>query len=467
MTNHIYVVDDEEYILEASVLNLGEIYCVDTFSTGEAAIKAVEKNQPDLMLLDIGLPGISGIEVLKQVKKQYPEIIVIIITAHDDVTTGINAMKIGAYDYVVKPINMDNLLITIEHALDTIRLRKEVQLLQEQYLKEHLPYFIGQSDLIMDVIEVVNIVAKSPDTPVVIYGETGTGKELIASSIHYKSPNFRAPFVTINCAAIPTNLIESELFGYERGSFSGAEPSGKKGLIEMAEGGTLFLDEIADMSMDIQAKLLRFLDSGEFYKIGGTKKYYIKTRIVAASNRKLEELVEEGLFRKDLYYRLSVFKIEIPTLNQRSEDIIPMAKHFLLKFNKKLGKSFSGISKEAQHVLKNYNWKGNIRELRNIIERAVIIGKEPEITLNDLGLYQKNPKCNEVFSNNQPQQKAKKILPVLTEAGINLTNLHESIDQHYYREALQLTKGNESGAARLLNMNYYAFRRRREKLDIE
>ncbi|MBW1888474.1 MAG: sigma-54-dependent Fis family transcriptional regulator, partial [Deltaproteobacteria bacterium] len=300
----IYIVDDEQIIREGITMALEADYRVEAFSDAETAIEAIKKNPPDLVLLDIGLPGMDGIEALGKIKSLYPDILIIMITAYEDIKTVISAMKLGAYDYVVKPIQMDGLEVTIRNALETIRLRKDVQILQEQYLKENLPCFIGESNAIQDVMEFIGKVAKSPDTPILIIGETGTGKELIANAIHYRSPNFKGPFMTINCAAIPKDLIESELFGYERGAFSGARESGKKGLVEEAADGTLFLDEVGDLSHEAQAKLLRFLEEGEFYRVGGTKRLQIQTRVISATNKDLDSMMEEDRLRKDLYFRL-------------------------------------------------------------------------------------------------------------------------------------------------------------------
>ena len=362
MQYSIYIVDDEQTIREGITMALEADYQVEAFSEAETAIDAIKTNPPDLILLDIGLPGMDGIEALQKIKRAYPEILVIMISAYEDIKTVISAMKLGAYDYVVKPIHMDGLEITIRKALETIRLRKEVQDLQEDYLKENLPYFLAESNAIQDVIEFVGTVAKSPDTPILIIGETGTGKELLASAIHYKSPNFEGPFMTVNCAAIPKDLIESELFGYEKGAFSGASPSGKKGLIEESANGTLFLDEVGDLSLDAQAKLLRFLELGEFYRLGGTKKFNIRTRVVSATNKDLDDQIEKGLFRKDLFFRLGVIKVKVPSLNERREDIIPLANHFLLGFSKKFGKKFTGISSKAKSALMTYKWTGHVRE---------------------------------------------------------------------------------------------------------
>ena len=314
----------------------------------------------------------SGIDGLREIKRICPDTVVIMITAYEDIATVVAAMKLGAYDYIVKPVHMDALLVTIGNALETVRLRKEVQALQERYLEENIPCFIGESSSIQSVMEFIQLVARSPDTPVLICGETGTGKELIASAIHYKSPNFKGPFVTLNCAAIPRELLESELFGYERGAFSGARDTGKRGLVEQAAGGTLFLDEVGDLSPEAQAKLLRFLEAGEYYRVGGTQKLRVATRVVSATNRDLEAMIEQGAFRKDLYYRLAVIRVDIPSLSNRPEDIVPIARYFLVQFSKKFGKTFTGIAPEAEQMLLRYAWKGNVRELRNVIELSLI-----------------------------------------------------------------------------------------------
>ena len=466
ITYSIYVVDDEELIREASLLTLGKVYRVEAFATGETCIEAIQANPADLVLLDIGLPGMSGIDTLKEIKKRYPDVLVIMITANDDIETVITAMKLGAYDYVVKPINMDALEVNIRNALGTIKLRKEVQVLQGKYLKENLPYFIGESDTIQEVMHLIEMVAKSPDASVLILGETGTGKELIASSVHYQSPNFKGPFVPVNCSAIPDNIIESELFGYEKGAFSGADPAGKKGLIEEAAEGTLFLDEVGDLSLAAQAKLLRFLENGEYYKVGGTRKYRIKTRIVAATNKDLDQLVEKELFRRDLYYRLATIKVEVPTLNRRPHDIIPMAQHFLAEFSRKYGKTFTGIGGETKHALTGHVWKGNIRELRNLIERAVLLGQGPEISLQDLGFDSPGQTAADSPNVAAPAEEAANAFPDILPHGLDLPALHESMDRHYFQKSLDMADGNAAKAARLLNMSYYAFRRCREKLSL-
>lgn len=457
----IDIVDDEESIREGISMALEEVYKVKSFSTAEAAIKTFEKNPPDLVLLDIGLPGMNGIEALGKIKAQYPDVLIIMITAFEDINSVISAMKLGAFDYVVKPIHMDGLEVTIRNALDTMRLRKEVQGLQEECLKENLPLIIGDSSAIQDVMEFIGKVAKSPDTPVLIVGETGTGKELIARAVHYRSPNFKGPLISVNCAAIPKDLVESELFGYEKGAFSGASPSGKIGLIEESANGTLFLDEVGDLGPEAQAKLLRFLEEGEFYRVGGTKKLRVKTRIVSATNKDLEHLIEEGCFRKDLYFRLAVIKVNVPSLNERPDDIVPIANYFLYEFSRKFGKTFTGFSSGTVEAIKTHMWTGNVRELRNLVERGVLVGMGPELTAQDLGIGGhhetaaiKHTKGHMTFAS-------------LQDIGIDLSTALESLERYYIKEALTLAGGNESRAAKLLNVNHHTFRYRKKKLQIK
>ncbi|NMD40196.1 MAG: sigma-54-dependent Fis family transcriptional regulator [Deltaproteobacteria bacterium] len=452
----IVLVDDEESIREGICLSLETEYAIRAYATAEDALESIEKDPPDLVLLDIGLPGMNGIEALHRIRQVNPEQLVIMITAYEDVNTVIAAMKLGAHDYVVKPILMDGLEVTIRNALESVRLRKEVRLLQKRYLRENLPCFVAESDRIQDVMDFVPRVAASPDTPVLILGETGTGKELVAEAIHYRSPNFKGPFVTVNCAAIPKDLIESELFGYEKGAFSGAGPAGKRGLIEEADQGTLFLDEVGDLSGPAQAKLLRFLESGEFYRVGSTAKRTIKTRVVSATNRDLPAMIEDGTFRKDLYFRLGVITVDIPSLNERTEDIIPLANTFLVMFNEKFRRGFTSISHRAQEALKGHVWTGNVRELRNVIERAVLIGKGPELTEEDLGL---RGDLRRGVGHAGLDDRA-----VIPSEGVDFEGLVHEFERRYIEEALKMAGGNESQAARLLGLNHHTFRYRRRKV---
>ena len=457
----IYIVDDEQTITDSVTMALEDDYRIQAFSDAETAIVQLEKDPPDLILLDIGLPGMNGIDALRHIKDVYPDILVIMITAYEDVDTVIAAMKLGAYDYVVKPLHMDGLEVTIGNALETIRLRKEVRTLQEKHLKEHIPCFIAESNAIQDVMEFIRMVAQSPDTPILIMGETGTGKELLASAIHYNSPNFKAPFATVNCAAIPRDLIESELFGYEKGAFSGAGAAGKKGLVEEAAAGTLFLDEVGDLSLEAQAKLLRFLELGEFYRVGGTKKHHIDTRVISATNKDIDQMIGDGQFRKDLYFRLGVIKVKAPSLNERPDDIIPLTKYFLQEFSQKFGKKFTGISLDAETVLITHHWTGHVRELKNLIERAVLIGKGPKLSPMDLGIESQYPVEQKRLTIDETE------FPMLPPEGINLDSHLQSFEKHYIEEALKMAKGNESRAAKLLNINHHTFRYRKKKLQTE
>jgi len=450
----IYIVDDDADMREVLSLTLEGKYQVRTFSTAGSALEAIKDDPPDLVLLDIGLPDISGVDALRQLKKLSPDVLVVMVTASTDINTAISTMKLGASDYMTKPINVDALDVSVRNVLDKIRLRKEVQVLQENYLKENIPCFVGESNAIQDVMQFVDKVAKAVDTPVLILGETGTGKELIASAIHYKSPNFNGPFLTLNCSAIPRDLIESELFGYEKGAFTGAKAAGKRGLVEQAADGTLFLDEVGDLSLDAQAKLLRFLEEGEYYRVGGTKKLRIRTRVVSATNKDLDNMIEKEFFRRDLYYRLAVIKVEVPALNKRRDDIVPIARHFLAEFSNKHGKSFSGFSPETEGYLKNHTWLGNIRELRNLVERGILVGQGPELSPQDLGLEGISEPLFPPTAENEDG------IPALPDEGLDL----QALEEHYIKEALQKAEGNETKAAKLLRMSYYSFRYRRKKL---
>ena len=459
MSYAVYIVDDEAVARNGLKLALKKKnYTVRAFDSAESALEAIDENPPDLVLLDIGLPGMSGVEALEIIKARHPEVIIVMITAYEDVQTVVSSMKNGAYEYVVKPIQMDALLVILRNAFETIAMRKEIQTLHEKYLKENLPCFIGESNAIQDVMELVAKVAQSPDTPVLIQGETGTGKELIAKAIHYKSPNFKGPMVAVNCAAVPKELIESELFGYEKGAFTGAEKTGKVGLVEEAADGTLFLDEIGDLSIEAQAKLLRFLEQGEYYRVGGTKAHAVKTRLITATNKDLLRLVENGLFRLDLYHRFAVVKLEVPSLSQRPADIIPMAKQFLVEFSQKFNKSFSSISSEAQAALREYDWPGNVRELKNLIERGVLLSEGPELMLTDLGLNKING-----GKGSDPPDNGHNLPPVLP-SGIDFSAIIADIEKAYFEDALKLANGNESKAALLLNLTRDKFRYRRQKL---
>jgi DNA-binding NtrC family response regulator len=447
----ILVIDDESLIGEAIAAALEDGYQVVAFEAAEPALAALGRMAPDLVLLDIGLPGMGGLEALARIRRHDANLPVVMITADRDISTVVAAVKQGAWDYITKPLKMDALTRAIDNALATVRLRRDVQALQARYLEEHIPCFIGESDTIQAVMAFVGRVAQSPDTPVLILGETGTGKELIAGAIHYQSPNFKGPFTAVNCAAIPTELIESELFGYEKGAFSGAAQT-KPGLIEAAAGGTLFLDEIGDLNAAAQAKLLRFLETGEFYRVGGTQRHTIRTRVVSATNQDLDALMADGRFRRDLYFRLGVIRVTVPALNARSGDILPLARHFIEVFNQKFGKWVRDLGPEAVQALEGHAWTGNVRELRNVIERAVLLAEGEHIEVDMLGLT--------------PPTALETGFAPLPDEGMDLAAALAAMERFYIHEALRRTDGNESRAARLLGLNHHTFRYQRKKLAV-
>ena len=455
----LFVVDDEDIARKGICLALQKQYQVHDFATAEDALEALPEYRPDLVLLDIGLPGMTGIEALERIKKENADTLVIMITAYEDVQTVVSAMKLGAYDYIVKPLDMNGLIITVRNALETIGLKKEIELLQEKYIQKNLPFIVGDSKAIKDIMALVGQVAQSVDTPVLILGETGSGKELIAQTIHYRSPAFKGPLISVNCAAIPKDLIESELFGYEKGAFSGADKGGKAGLVEEAASGTLFLDEVGDLSAEAQAKLLRFLESGEYFRVGGTRKYQVNTRVISATNKDLITMAQNGEYRMDLYYRLAVVKIEVPSLNQRREDILPISRFFLDKFSRKFRKKFTGLAPEAIQALEQHNWTGNVRELSNLIERAVLLGNGTLLTLDLLGIDDSGP-----MPGTQSSQEQHPLLSPLTSAGIEFESILHAIEKTYFDQALTIAGGNTSKAAKLLNLSRDKFRYRHKRL---
>ena len=451
----LYIIDDEESLARGLAFELRKDYQVEIFFKAETAFAAFEEKEPDLVLLDVGLPGMSGIEALGKIRGRFPYVLVIMITAYEDIDTVIAAMRIGAYDYIVKPIDIESLESIVRKALESIRLRKEVRRLQAEFIKEKFPIIISNSKVINDVLKLVECIAKSPDTPVLITGESGTGKELIAGAIHSRSPRFREPMVTVNCAAIPADLVESELFGHEPGAFTGASQAGRKGFVEQAAGGTLFLDEIGDLSLEAQAKILRFLENGSFYKVGGSGERKVTTRVIAATNKNLEELIRDGRFREDLFYRINVVTIEMPSLDERPEDIIAMARHFIGEFGERLGRNFTGLHHSAKEALRRHRWRGNVRELRNMIERACILAEGPVIQLADLRLPKEYP---------EPAEKRRVGLAHsdgIPAAGLDLAALLQGMEKQYIGEALNLAHGNETRAADFLKMKYTTFRYRR------
>lgn len=373
MAEKILIVEDEDTLCESlRRVFAREGYDVDVACSAEAAINSLKDKIYDLIITDIILPGITGIELLKRYKEQNPEQLVIIITANASIETAIEAIRAGAYDYVMKPIIHEEIKRIVRNALREKELKTENLLLKKQIENRYdFERIIGQSSYITSLINEVKKIADARSN-VLILGETGTGKELFARAIHYNSHRRDRPFIPINCSAIPENLLESELFGYTKGAFTGAISS-KKGLFEEADGGTVFLDEIGDLSHPLQSKLLRVLDDYEIRPLGGIQSRKVDIRLIAATNKDLSKAVKEGAFREDLYYRINVVTIKIPPLRERKEDIVMLTRHFIDRYSREIGKTVKYIDDESIKVLTCYDWPGNVRELQNIIERAVLI----------------------------------------------------------------------------------------------
>lgn len=445
----VLVADDEENMRWAMARALTRAgYEVAVAENGQAALEYIRTERPDLALLDLKMPKMNGIEVLREAKAIFPEIFVIIMTAHGDTTTAIEAMKLGAYDYLLKPFDIEELLMAVAKALEVEALRQQVDYLRQE-VNDHMgrQNIIGSSALMADVFRLVERVAPTAAT-VLLQGESGTGKELIAHAIHQASPRRNGAFIRVNCAALPESLLESELFGHEKGAFTGAHVR-RAGRFELADGGTLFLDEIGEISLGVQAKLLRVLQERTFERVGGEKTIKVDVRIIAATNKDLLAECKKGHFREDLYYRLSVFPIILPPLRERREDIPLLVQHFL---NKLVGGKGKVFSTEVIKHFKNYHWSGNVRELQNIVERMVIICPQKEIGIEWLPEF-----VYHTLKGNTHQMFS------LPPEGISLEELEKSL----LDQALELAKGNQTHAAQLLGLSRHAFLYRLEKYGIE
>lgn len=480
----ILVVDDEpmmRWTLTEALRGWG--YTPIEAGTVAGALFSFEAERPAAVLLDINLPDGSGLDVLTEIKRKQPQAVVIMITANVMVEDTLHALRGGAYDFIGKPANLSELQVTIRNGLEAGRLRKEVsRMRREQTHQFNFEQIIGQSPAMQKMIALARKVAESEASSVLLQGESGTGKDLVAKAIHYSSRRSEEPFVAINCAAIPATLIESELFGYEKGAFTDAKGR-KEGLFEQAEGGTIFLDEIGELELGLQAKLLRVLEEGAFRRVGGLKDIALDVRIIAASNRDLKTESEAGRFRLDLYYRLSVIQIDIPPLRERGDDVLVLANYYLQQFNKSLRKQIRGLSPEVAHIFRQYAWPGNVRELRNVIERVMILEDSDVITPMWL------PRGVEGNSSGPPLQVAASVerseepavapvavinapLPVAEPApspypfmlplqGVDL----ESVEMSLVEQALQRSGGNQTRAAELLHISRDQLRYRLKKLE--
>ncbi len=457
MSSKILVVDDDDLVAGSLKKVLSKLdYTVEICLHASEIEEMVSDFQPDVILLDIYLTTHNGIDVLRGLKKKYASIPVIMITGYADVKIAVTAIKSGAFDFLLKPIDLDQLRAVLDKALENIRLKSEVNKLQTLLEDNELTReYFGKSSKIQRIAAAVEKLSKSGDTTILLEGESGTGKEVFARFIHQKSPRKNAPFITINCATIPKDLAESELFGHERGAFTGASTKTKLGKFELADGGTILLDEIGELTLDLQVKLLRVLQEKRFYRLGGEKEVSVNVRVLAATNRNLEEEVARGSFREDLYYRLNVAKFTIPPLRERKEDIVFIAYSFLNEFSQKFGKNIHGIDPSGMELLKSYYWKGNIRELRNVMERVVLLTEEEELTENHFAFL--------IDKKNIVETEDDKFILQVPPKGVKIDLVLKTL----ILKTLAITKGNQVKAAKVLGLSRSKLRYRMEQLGIE
>ena len=450
---NILIVDDEVGARESLRMILKNEYEVFLAKNAEEAFLRIKEHAPDVILLDIILPDLDGLKVLEIIKQNDPDAIVIMITATKTVKTAVEAMKLGAYNYVTKPFEVDELRLMISRSLSTQALEKEVQYLRKEVDKNFgFGNIIGKSEIMKEVFNVIRQIADSKST-VLIMGESGTGKELVSRAIHYISQRRNTPFVTINCAAIPETLIESELFGHEKGAFTNAIER-KLGRFEIAHSGTLFLDEIGELSLATQAKILRFLEEREFNRVGGSKTIKVDVRLIAATNKDLTQLIKKGLFREDLYYRINVVPMVLPPLRERPEDIPLLLDHFIEKFSTENKKQLKGVSKEALEILKNYEWPGNVRELENLVERVVTLTSNSYIQPNELPFSLVNvPKLNGLKES-------------ILNGRVSLIEGEEKFEREIIEDALKRANYVQSHAAEMLGVSRRILKYKMDKFGI-
>lgn len=449
----ILVVDDEQSIRESldGILQ-DEGFRTLVAETGEEALALLADESPDLVLLDIWLPGMDGLETLRHIRKNHQEQLVVMMSGHGTIETAVKATKLGAYDFIEKPLSLEKLLICIENALKVNRLVEENRSLKARMAKEY--EMVGTSPAIQSLKEQIAIAAPTSGW-VLITGENGTGKELVARAIHHYSKRSDKPFVEVNCAAIPEELIESELFGHEKGAFTGATAQ-RKGKFDQAHEGSLFLDEIGDMSLKTQAKILRILQERKFERVGGNRTIEVDVRVIAATNKDLEEEIQEGNFRQDLYYRLNVLPFHVPPLRERREDIPLLAEHFFLYFCSKESREIKTLDHSAIEALTAYNWPGNIRELKNIIERLVIMSPRQTITAEDL------PSSIQRTRDRDPGSKT-----YLPSDGVSLKQAREDFEREFILQKLHENEGNISRTAEAIEMERSNLHRKIKSYGIE
>jgi DNA-binding NtrC family response regulator len=451
MPKTILIIDDEKTIRWSLSEALRNQYEVLDAEDAEQGLRLFKEKSPDLILLDMKLPDGSGLDVLGTIKRDDPGVPIIMMTAYGEVETAVEAMKGGAYDFILKPYALEKLRVTISNALETHRLMGEIAYLKSGSTgRDFFRQFIGQSAHMVDIFDKIQKIGQSKANTILITGESGVGKELVARAIHACSYEEPRPFMEINCASVPETLLESELFGYEKGAFTDAKTR-KKGLVELAEGGTLFLDEIGEMGITLQSRLLRVLENKTFRRVGGVKDLHVNTRFVSATNRDLEGAIEEKIFRKDLYYRLKVIPLHIPSLRERREDIPLLVNFFIDRFNRELGKQVRPVGRNVMEFMVAYDWPGNVRELKNVIERAMLLDAEDEILVTHLP--------SELRGAAEPE--GVKSSASLLDSFFPMT-LRE-MEKIQIEKTLEQTNGNKSKAAMLLGISRQTLR---EKLKL-
>ena len=444
----VLIVDDEDLIRWSLRERLrADGYAIREAGDGKTALQEFQEGV-DLVLLDYRLPDVDGLTLLREMKRQDPDVLVVLLTSFVNVETAVEAMKLGAFHFANKPFNLDEIAAIVARALETTRLRREVKQLRDNEARPFsLRAIVGESASMESLRQLVAKVAASPASTVLLTGESGTGKDLVAKTIHYSSDRASRPFMNITCSALPEQLLESELFGHERGAFTDARLQ-KRGLLESADGGTVFLDEIGEMVPALQAKLLRFLEEKSFKRVGGAADIRVDVRVVAATNRNLEEQVGKGGFRGDLYYRLNVLPIQLPALREHAADVPALVDFFIDTFNREFKKRVTGVDTAASALLQQYGWPGNVRELRNVVERAMLLAEGPRLGVKDFGALAARPASGDAFD--------------LPAGGVNL----EEIERSLVTQALRRAGGNQTKAAALLGMNRDHIRYRIEKFGL-
>ena len=464
LQNYTIIVIEDDPLVNSTVKEImaSKYNRVFTYLDAEQALNELHVLSPDLILLDIFLGHSNGLDILELLRKQGYTMPVIMMTAFSDIKMAVRAMKLGAEDFIVKPLDLEQLEVAVERALSNYDLKRQVDILSEKLREEQPNIILGESDGIRKAMEVSKIIA-SADTTVLIYGESGTGKELLARYIHDNSTREKGPFITINCGAIPRELAENELFGYERGAFTGATEKIKQGKFEQAHHGTMLLDEISELSMELQVKLLRVLQERKYYRLGGAKEISVDVRVIASSNRDLEKLTEEGKFREDLFYRLNVAKITLPPLRDRDSDIMLIASSFVNEFNKKFNRNITGFTPQAAQILQTYHWKGNIRELRNVIERVVLL--EAGDIVSKESLHFLKPGSTTITSGGEKtsiELKEGEHQLLISKNGVSMGAVLKDL----IVQTLNITNGNQIKAAKVLGISRAKLRYRIEQLGI-